>query len=230
MLTLLYFAAVRERLGHERDTLPLDALPASPTVEHLWAWLTARHPELIPWRRHLRFAVNMELCEADQPLRDGDEIALIPPVSGGQDEVHLASDDGLWRITSSPLDARAAEQLVAHHGAGGLVTFTGSVRDHTQDHAVSTLLYEAYAPMALRALAQVGQEIRERWPEARIAIHHRIGLLALGDAAVVVAVATPHRAEAFAACQHAIDRLKQIVPIWKKESGPDGQTWVGMGP
>lgn len=84
--------------------------------------------------------------------------------------------------------------------------------------------------MVLRALEQVGQEVGERWPLARMAIHHRVGLLGLGEAAVVVAVSTPHRAEGFAACQYAIDRLKQIVPIWKKEISPDGQTWVGMGP
>jgi molybdopterin synthase catalytic subunit len=231
MFTLLYFAAVRERLGRDRDAIHAAGPPPPPTVEDLWAWLTTAHPELIPWRRHLRFAVNQELCDPAHPVADGDEIAIIPPVSGGQDApTDLASHDGAYRITSLPLDARAAEALVAHSGAGGLVTFTGSVRDHTADHVVSYLIYEAYAPMALRSLATVGAEITAHWPTARIAIHHRVGRLELGDAAVVVAVSTPHRAEAFAACQHAIDRLKQLVPIWKKEVGPGGQEWVGMGP
>jgi molybdopterin converting factor subunit 1 len=231
MITLLYFAAVRERLGRERELVSLDVLPQPATIEMLWGWLTTRHPDLSPWRSHLRFALNMELCDAGCVLKDGDEVAIIPPVSGGQDEpVELSDDEGRLRITSAPLDARLVETLVAHSGAGGLVTFTGTVRDHTGDHLVNALHYEAYPPMVLKTLRLIVEELHAQWPLARVSVHHRVGRLDLGDAAVVIAVATPHRAEAFAACQHAIDRMKQIVPIWKKEIGHDGQHWVGMGP
>jgi molybdopterin synthase catalytic subunit len=237
MITLLYFAAVREQLGRERDTFALDALPPSATIADLWDVLCTRHPQLATWRPHLRFALNMELCEDSRTLTDGDEVAIIPPVSGGIDPpapappaLPLSDPTGAFCITDQPLDPRRCEALVAHTGAGALVTFTGMVRDHTGDHAVRWLEYEAYAPMALRALMQIADEVRAAWPHARISIHHRVGKLELGEAAVAVATATAHRAEAFAACQHAIDRLKQIVPIWKKEIGHDGQHWVGMGP
>jgi MoaE-MoaD fusion protein len=234
MITLLYFAAVRERLGRERDLVSLDQLPEPHTVEATWRWLTLRHPELTAWRSHLRFALNMEFCDVSCPLTDGDEVAIIPPVSGGQEltpaQEDLSDESGLLRICTAALDARQVEALVAHSGAGGLVTFTGTVRDHTGDHRVNSLCYEAYAPMVLKTLQQITAEVHERWPAARLSVHHRVGALALGDAAVVIAVATPHRAEAFAACQYTIDRIKEIVPIWKKEIGYDGQHWMGMGP
>ena len=111
-----------------------------------------------------------------------------------------------------------------------MVCFTGRVRDHTGDHDVSYLEYDAYPAMALEKLAQAVDESVERWPATRSAIHHRWGRLEIGEAAVVVATSSPHRAEAFAACQYIIDRLKEIVPIWKKEVSPEGEEWVGFGP
>ena len=110
------------------------------------------------------------------------------------------------------------------------MTFTGTVRDHTGPHGVVRLEYEAYEAMALKVLDQIGHEVADRFPGARVAIHHRLGVLEIGEAAVLIAVSTPHRAEAFAACAHAIERLKADVPIFKREVRTDGSVWVGLGP
>jgi len=127
-------------------------------------------------------------------------------------------------------DALSIEECMAavrRPGSGGLVTFVGSTRDNSDGQAVYFLEYEAYEPMALNKLAQVVEEASERWPVHAMAIQHRLGRLEIGEDSVAIAVSCAHRAEAFAACQYAIDRLKEIVPIWKKEHGSDGTTWVG---
>ncbi|HEX6507859.1 MAG TPA: molybdenum cofactor biosynthesis protein MoaE [Chloroflexota bacterium] len=126
-----------------------------------------------------------------------------------------------------PLSLEACVAAVRQPGAGGIVTFVGSVRNLSEGKRVEFLEYEAYEPMALEKLQQVVDETRARWPVHTMAIQHRLGRLEVGDDAVAIAVATPHRAEAFAACQYAIDRLKEIVPIWKKEHGEAGEIWVG---
>jgi molybdopterin synthase catalytic subunit len=152
---------------------------------------------------------------------EGDVVALIPPVAGGAPRVVL---------TFERLDARAVEASVAAPDRGGLVTFTGMVRDHTGPHGVVRLEYEAYEAMAVRVLEEIADEVGVRWPGARLAIHHRLGTLEVGEAAVVIAVSTPHRAEAFAACAYTIDRLKEDAPIFKREVRTDGSVWVGLGP
>jgi len=162
--------------------------------------------------------VNQEYARADRELREGDEVALIPPVSGG---------GGFFRVGPEPLDAREVEAAVADPSAGAVVTFTGTVRDRARGRSVVALEYEAYGPAAERMLAQIGREISERWGIGRVAIAHRIGRLGVGEASVVIAVSTPHRAEGFAACAYAIERLKEIVPIWKKEHYADGAVWIG---
>jgi molybdopterin synthase catalytic subunit len=129
------------------------------------------------------------------------------------------------RHDSLSLDTCTAAVRTA--GTGGIVTFVGCVRDHAEGKQVSYLEYEAYEPMALASLEQIVAEARERWPVQAMAIQHRLGRLEIGDDAVVIAVACPHRAEAFEACRYAIDRIKQIVPIWKKEHAEDGAVWVG---
>jgi molybdopterin synthase catalytic subunit len=125
-----------------------------------------------------------------------------------------------------PLDARRLEAAVAHKGAGAICTFTGVVRDTSRGRSVTQLDYEAYAEMAVAQMRKIGDEIAERWPEARIAMAHRTGRLEIGEASVVVAVSCPHRAEAIAACKWGIDRLKESVPIWKKEHAADGTYWI----
>jgi MoaE-MoaD fusion protein len=133
-------------------------------------------------------------------------------------------------VQPEPLDAGAVTALVQTAGHGGVVTFVGAVRDATQGRRVVRLEYEAYASMAEKQLAALAEEAQVRWPGLKVAIAHRVGTLAPGEAAVVIAVSAPHRAEAFAACQQLIERLKQDVPIWKKEFFEDGAVWVGLGP
>jgi molybdopterin synthase catalytic subunit len=163
--------------------------------------------------------VNRAYVDAEQSLHDGDEVAFIPPVSGGDQE--------RFRVQSTPLDPAALERLVAHPGAGAIVTFTGTVRDHGRGRQVTLLDYEAYGPAAELALSQIGEEIRQRWDVEHVAIAHRVGSLAVGEASVVIAVAAPHRDAAFAACRYAIERIKEFVPIWKKEHYADGASWIG---
>jgi molybdopterin converting factor subunit 1 len=218
-VTVLYFAAARERAGTTRETLEL---PEGATLDSLRAQLAERHPALVPIFRHVRWARN-ERFERDlaRPLASGDVVALIPPVAGGAPRVVL---------TFERLDPRAVEASVAAPDRGGLVTFTGMVRDHTGPHGVVRLEYEAYEAMAVRVLEEIADEVGVRWPGARLAIHHRLGTLEVGEAAVVIAVSTPHRAEAFAACAYTIDRLKEDAPIFKREVRTDGSVWVGLGP
>jgi MoaE-MoaD fusion protein len=217
-LTVLYFAAARERAGTARETLEG---PAPANVRQLLEVLAGRHPELRPLLPHLRVAVNQEFQSLDAPVPDGAEVALVPPVAGGA---------GCFRLSEAPLQLEEVVQAVEAESRGGLVTFTGTVRSQTRGRAVRELSYEAYAGMAERAMAAIGQDIESRWPGTRVAIVHRVGTLRPGEAAVVIAVSAPHRAEAFEGCRLAIERLKADVPIWKKERFEDGEEWVGLGP
>jgi molybdopterin synthase catalytic subunit len=131
-----------------------------------------------------------------------------------------------FAVTSAPLDADALIALVGAVGDGAVVTFAGLVRDHNQGRRVQFLEYEAYEPLAVRALQRIIDEARELWPSARVAAHHRIGRLEIGEASIVIAAASPHRADAFAACRYTIERVKQIVPIWKHEHFEGGDVWL----
>jgi molybdopterin synthase catalytic subunit len=140
---------------------------------------------------------------------------------------NLRAEALMIELSHDPLSLDRCVRAVRRPESGGLVTFVGMVRDHSDGKTVTHLEYEAYEPMALDKLQQVAHEAEERWPIQALAIQHRLGRLTVGDDAVVVAVACAHRGEAFAACQYVIDRLKEIVPIWKKEFGEDGEVWVG---
>jgi molybdopterin synthase catalytic subunit len=135
-----------------------------------------------------------------------------------------------FQITFAPLEMEATYSLAAHPGNGAIVLMTGQVRQHTQDRPVKSLEYQAYTPMALKVFDTIAQEIRQRWPGIEsVIIHHRIGTLYIGEISVIVVVGSPHRGEAFAACQYAIDTLKHQAPIWKKEHWADGSsTWVSL--
>ena len=215
---VLYFAAARERAGAEREAVEL---APEATVEDLARALSARHAPLAALLPRLRFAVNEEFVKSSVALKEGDEVALIPPVAGGA---------GMFRMTSEPLALQEVIDAVQGPDAGGIVTFTGTVRDNSHGKKVRRLEYEAFKPMALRKLEAIGDEVREKWPQVRLSVHHRVGVLAVGEAAVVIAAAAGHRHEAFRACEYTIDRLKQDVPIWKKEIYEDGEEWVGLGP
>jgi len=216
-LTVLHFAAARERAGTAQETVEW----AGGTVGQLLEALVARHPGLRSLVPHLRVAVNQEFLPLEAEVPDGAEVALVPPVAGGS---------GCFRLSEAPLSLEEVVEAVGGPERGGLVTFTGTVRTETRGRRVRALGYEAYPAMAERAMAAIGQDIEARWPGSRAAIVHRVGTLVPGDAAVVIAVSAPHRAAAFEGCRHAIERLKADVPIWKKERFEDGEEWVGLGP
>jgi molybdopterin synthase catalytic subunit len=216
-ITVRYFAILRDLLGKGEERL---TVPAGTTVGAIYPVVTGDDPRYGRLRRSMMLMVNHDYVEDDRPLQEGDELAFIPPVSGG-------TGPKLFAMTTEPLNARDVEELVAADDAGAIVTFTGTVRNHARGRAVVALDYEAYEPAAEKQLGVIGVEVVERWPGMRIAIHHRHGYLEPGIASVVIACASPHRAEAFEAAAYAIDRIKKIVPIWKKEHYVDGSVWVG---
>lgn len=236
-LMIRYFGGVRERLGEDAEALDVQAAgDAAPTVDDLWRALVAAHPELSGLRSSTRVALNREFALDTDVLSPDDEIALIPPVSGGADvsEAHeatreLSDPSGAFLMTDRPLNTGAVRAFVTRPAAGAVVVFEGVVRDHTGARAVSYLEYETYLEMARDKLIECADEAKARWETVVVAIHHRYGRLEIGECAVVIAVSSPHRAAAFEACAYIIDRLKETVPIWKKEVSPDGDEWVGMG-
>lgn len=217
-----YFAVFRERLG--RDTEVVD-LPDGSDVAAALARLAETHDAVARLAGRFRCAVNQTMVDADAVLRDGDELALIPPVAGGAGdrERHAV-------IVEEPPSLDRCLAHVGSRGAGGLVTFTGVVRDRSRGHDVERLEYEAYREMAEKVMRELCEEIEAELPGVALAVEHRVGVLGVGDIAVVIAAAAPHRAEAFTACRAMIDRLKERVPIWKKEITPDGEEWIGLGP
>ncbi|MDQ6691811.1 MAG: molybdopterin converting factor subunit 1 [Candidatus Dormibacteraeota bacterium] len=217
-ITALLFARLREQAGVDREDLDL---PAMATVADAFARVREAHPGLEPSRAVVRAAVNREFASWEHRLAEGDEVAFIPPVSGGSGEVGVR-----FELTADPLDPRRLEAAVAWSGAGAICTFTGVVRDNSRGRPTQRLEYEAYAGMVESQMRAIASEIGARWPQARVAMAHRTGLLEIGEASVVVCVSAPHRGEAIAACQWGIDRLKETVPVWKKEFFEGGEVWI----
>jgi MoaE-MoaD fusion protein len=219
-IRVLYFAILRERLGRDQEILDLTG---TPTIGDAVAEIAARHPEVERLLPQAQTAVNRSMAPASHALRDDDELALLPPVAGGAGPRKIA-------VLSETL--ALAEVIAAVEGIerGGVVTFSGVVRRHGHHGEVIRLVYEAYIEMAEQVLAEIAEEIEREWPGVHVAIHHRVGSLAIGETAVVIAAAAPHRAEAFDACHAAIDRLKRRAPIWKKEIGTNGEEWIGHCP
>ncbi len=222
------FARYREAAGRERVEVEL---PEGGTVEAAWSAVVARHPELRPYRSYTLFAVGDDYVPAEHRLKPGDELCLFPPVSGGcGPQAEPAPEGGdTYRVVEHPLSADAVAALVDDPGAGGMVIFSGVVRNETGGRPVKFLEYEAHAPMAEAKLREIGRTVRARWPGVRrVAMLHRTGRLEIGEASVLIAVSAAHRQEAFEACRYAIDTLKRVVPIWKKEHFEDGEVWVGL--
>jgi MoaE-MoaD fusion protein len=215
-VTVLYFAVAREASGMESESL--DAWPA--TVGEFRGALAARHPTLARVLPRCRLAVNQEFAQDGDPVPDGAEVAVIPPVSGGA---------GRYRVVDRPLDLAEVVDAVAGPERGGLVSFRGDVRGESHGKRVVRLEYEAYVPMAERKLEEIGRRIGAEHG-AEVSIVHRVGALLPGEAAVVIAAAAAHRAPAFRACEATIEALKKDAPIWKREVYADGSDWVGMGP
>ena len=202
------FAGLRERAGWaERE---LDGVTH---VEDVWPSLS-----LGPEPEGLLYAVNKEYASADRPLADGDEVALIPPVSGGA-----------FLLSEAPLSLGAVVDEVRSDAAGAIATFVGTTRVQSRGRTVLHLDYEAYEEMAGNVMAQIAGELTGRYDLCEIAIHHRVGRVDIGEASVVIAVSAPHRSAALDACREAIETLKTTIPLWKKEVYAGGEEWIGRG-
>jgi molybdopterin synthase catalytic subunit len=202
------FAGLRERAGwSERE------LEGITRVDEIWPALS-----LGPEPAGLLYAVNKEYAAREHELAEGDEVAVIPPVSGGS-----------FRLSGDPLSLDAVVDEVRSERAGAIATFIGTTRVESRGRTVVHLEYEAYEGMAEQVMAEIAAELEQRYDVCGIAIHHRTGRVDIGEASVVIAVSAPHRQDALAACRDAIDTLKQQVPLWKKEVYEGGEEWIGRG-
>ena len=204
------FAALRERAGSGAVEVEL---PDGSVVGDVWRAL-----ELGDEPRGLLFAVNRAYAERGRALDAGDEVAVIPPVSGGD-----------FRLSDVDLSLDAAVAEVRSDDAGAIATFVGTTRARSRGRDVLHLEYEAYEGMAEEVMSELADTLKSRHDLCEVAIHHRVGRVEIGDTSVVIAVSAPHRAEALAACREAIDELKVSVPLWKKEVYEGGEEWIGRG-
>ena len=208
MIRVRVFAGLRERAGwSEKELADVER------VADVWPALGLgdEPPGLL-------YAVNREYAEPDRELADGDEVAVIPPVSGGS-----------FRLSDEPLSLDAAAAEVADDRAGAIATFVGTTRIDSRGRTVRYLEYEAYPGMAEEVMERIAQDLRSKYELCDVAIHHRVGRVGIGETSVVIAVSAPHRQDALAACKEAIDTLKDTVPLWKKEVYEGGEEWIGRG-
>lgn len=217
-IRLLAFASARDALGAGETDLEM---PEGSRVADLRERLDRDHPGLAPLWPRLALAVDGHVAGPDQPLHDGAEVALLPPVSGGSGGPAPLAD--LPGLTDGPIDPAAALAAVSAPGRGAALLFLGTVRDHHAGRPVSKLTYTAYRPMARQALARIVAELEAASPGLKAAIVHRLGEVPVGEASVAIAVASPHRAAAYEASRTALERLKKEVPIWKREHYADGE-------
>jgi molybdopterin synthase catalytic subunit len=248
---VLFFGAARDAAACEEAELKLNPPHDSASA---FAQLLNAYPELRRFGKSLLFAVNQEYAEADREIFDGDELAVFPPVSGGSENELAAEaqrrgaatsrkneqlnpgDAGappasrltkdFFELTTDPIDVGAVARRVVLAECGATVTLDGYAREWTRGRRTLYLVYEAYAPMALREMKRLGEQAHEKFEIAHIGILHRTGRLEIGETSVVIAVSAPHRRAAFEACEWAIRELKRTVPIWKKEFFEDGEVWV----
>lgn len=230
---LQLFAGLADRFGAPVIVLALEEEQLA--VHQFKAALAQRYPEHESLIGISFVACNQAYAADGQIIRALDELALLPPVSGGEDTVEAAeaeTDTPRYVITYDPLSVEAVTNLVIAPGNGAALTFTGTTREWTHGVRTVRLEYEAYIPMALKTLEQIGAEIAERWPGTLSAISHRLGVVDIAEISVVIAVSSPHRDMCYEASRYAIERLKQIVPIWKREIWEDGSEWKGhqLGP
>jgi molybdopterin converting factor subunit 1 len=215
-IDILFLGFAHDLTGFDHEQV--DIAPGE-TVGDLQTRYESRFPRLREVAGSLLAAVNQEVAERSQILRDGDEVAFLPPVSGG-------AEDDFYRIAREPIPTQdLACQLKAPED-GAVVIFEGIVRNHSQGRKTLYLEYEAYEPMAVRKMEEIGREAKEKFGVDRIGIIHRVGRLKIGETSVAIIVTSAHRRTAFEACHYAIDRLKQVVPIWKKEVFEDGAIWA----
>ena len=215
-VTVRCFATLRELAG-DRTTLTLES---DALLGHAWTALAARHPALAPHRPFVRAARNGEYASWDVPLQEGDQVAFLPPVSGG----------GPSGLTDAAIDVPGLESALASTAHGALVTFVGRARNRADDgREVLELEYEAYPEMAISVLAEIVAEAESKWPGCAAAVVHRTGLVPIGEAAVAIVTAAPHRSEAYEANRFVIEAIKERLPIWKRERFADGSEWKRPG-
>ncbi len=236
-IRVLFFGVLKDVTGCAEQVVQMDA---GADLAALYAAIQAAHPGIARHRSSMMFSRNREFVEAHQRLEDGDEVALLPPVSGGTDRPNLTTEGKRWvvRIVREAIDARALEAELTRPTDGAVATFAGIVRNNSKmplpppneatrvERETLYLEYEGYEPMALAKMREICVALLDQHPIGRIGIVHRLGRLEIGEASVVIVVASPHRPAAFTACRAAIDQLKKIVPIWKKEYFRDGAVWV----
>ncbi len=227
---VLFFGAARDAVGN--DSLEIQ-INSEATVASAFAQLLADYPALARFGKSLLLAVNQEYALPDREISDGDELAVLPPVSGGsevpQTSVCESRAHDFFELTNDPIDVGAVARRVVLPECGATVTLDGYAREWTRGRRTLYLVYEAYAPMALAEMKKLGQQAHEKFEIAHIGIVHRTGHLAIGETSVVVAASAPHRRAAFEACEWTIRELKRTVPIWKKEVFEDGEVWVEGG-
>jgi molybdopterin synthase catalytic subunit len=221
-IRMRYFASFREITGQNEEIL---TLPAGANIADVRTLLLTRYPRLRSIMERSSCAVNHGYVPPDTALHDGDEVVFIPPVGGGTPS-GVSPMEPLISITREPLNRSALIEAVSHPGVGGIVVFEGVVRDNARGKQVRYLEYDVYPEMAIQQIRTIVTEAQQRWGVERVAVAHRVGRLEIGEASVIVVVATPHRGEAFEACRFIIDTLKTTVPIWKKEVATNGEEWV----
>ena len=227
---VLFFGPLKDVTGHSEDRLDL---AEGSLLDGVFRHYAEKFPKLGEMARSIVMARNHEFADLSSPLTDGDEIAFLPPVSGGLGTwTHHISDPAghFFALTRQPIDTRALTEMVRRGEDGAVIAFEGVVRNNSKGRATLFLDYECYEEMAHRKLAELEAEARRRWPLLGTAIVHRLGHLELGEASVAVAVSAAHRGAAFAAGQWLIDTLKEVVPIWKRENWSDGASqWIHPG-
>lgn len=221
---VLFFGAAHDAVGGEEIDFALTS-PANAASAR--AQLTTAYPALLRFGKSLLLAVNQEYALPERGIQAGDELALFPPVSGGE---HTSSVCDFFELTTDPIDVGVAARRVVLPECGATVTLDGYAREWTRGRRTLYLVYEAYETMALSELRRLGQQAHEKFDIAYIGIVHRTGRLEIGETSVVISVGAPHRRAAFEACEWAIRELKRTVPIWKKEVFEDGEVWVESEP
>jgi len=219
---LRYFASFREIVGQSEATF---TMPEGTTVADVRSQLLTRYPQMRLVMERSICAVNRSYVPAETRLHEHDELVFIPPMGGG-DSLEQERVEPLILLTREALDRNALVAAVNDPHVGGIVVFEGVVRDNARGKQIRYLEYDVYEEMAVRQIRVIISEAKRRWSVERVAVAHRFGRMEIGEASVIIVVASPHRAEAFDACRYIIDTLKTTVPIWKKEVATNGEEWV----